>query len=302
MANADDSLIRSLYAAATLEYGPDNRAQALGLCQEHVRAGAAAWLTEVKGDSANEFTVLPGAPAVDRKALSAAAAGVAELPALPGLPSPRLVVRHRAGNAISCIFGFWFADEDGAPPPERLDSLIGHLVAAHELQQRLFLQRDEWLLSLGRPNRGSGALVDGAGVIHSASEQFLSLMREEFDAFDGHTLPFALPDIELTDDNGLFSQGELRMRMRPHGTLFVLHARRSQALDELSPREQEIARALGRGKTFKSVAREKGIAVSTVANHASRIYRKLGIYRREDLVEIVRAPRGELSSQANGAY
>ncbi|TAM24225.1 MAG: response regulator transcription factor, partial [Nevskiaceae bacterium] len=56
-----------------------------------------------------------------------------------------------------------------------------------------------------------------------------------------------------------------------------------------SPREQQIARALGEGKTFKSIARNCGIAVSTVANHATRIYRKLGVYRREELVGLIRS-------------
>jgi len=79
-----------------------------------------------------------------------------------------------------------------------------------------------------------------------------------------------------------------------------LHARRPMPLDGLSPREQQIARALGNGKTFKSVARQYDIAVSTVANHASRIYRKLGIYRREDLVDLVRRPQAEPSVIAGG--
>ena len=40
------------------------------------------------------------------------------------------------------------------------------------------------------------------------------------------------------------------------------------------------------------MARQCGIATSTVANHASRIYRKLGIYRREELFELVRTAGG----------
>ena len=68
----------------------------------------------------------------------------------------------------------------------------------------------------------------------------------------------------------------------------LAHRMNDRLHDVLSPREQEIARALAMGKTFKSVAREFEIAISTVANHASRIYRKLGIYRREELVELLR--------------
>src|SRR3546814_3905087 len=81
---------------------------------------------------------------------------------------------------------------------------------------------------------------------------------------------------------------DLHFRVQPQGSLYLINARRPHPLDVLSPREQEIARALALGKTFKSVAREYGIAISTVANHASRIYRKLGLYRREELVELGR--------------
>ena len=76
----------------------------------------------------------------------------------------------------------------------------------------------------------------------------------------------------------------------------LLYARKVQALDGLSPREQEIARALAAGKTLKSVARQYGIATSTVANHASRIYRKLGIYRREELFDLIRSTSGRAFS------
>jgi DNA-binding NarL/FixJ family response regulator len=82
------------------------------------------------------------------------------------------------------------------------------------------------------------------------------------------------------------------------GGLFQLHVRRPQPLDSLSPREQEIAQALSKGETLKSIARQYGIALSTVANHTTRIYRKLAIARREDLIELVSGP--EADSPADG--
>ena len=63
-------------------------------------------------------------------------------------------------------------------------------------------------------------------------------------------------------------------------------------------RAEQIARALGAGKTFKSVARQCDIAVSTVANHATRIYRKLGVFRREELVDLMR--QSAISPSATG--
>ena len=109
-------------------------------------------------------------------------------------------------------------------------------------------------------------------------------------------LPCSMPRDAL-ENNGSFTIGQLHFRITRDGPLFILHLRRCLPLDGLSPREREIARALGSGKTFKTVARQYGIAVSTVANHASRIYKKLGIYRREELIEQIRTP-GEGGGQA----
>jgi len=45
-------------------------------------------------------------------------------------------------------------------------------------------------------------------------------------------------------------------------------------LDGLSRAEQEIAARAGGRQDFQSIARQFEIAISTVANHASRIYKK----------------------------
>jgi DNA-binding CsgD family transcriptional regulator len=164
-----------------------------------------------------------------------------------------------------------------------------HMVEATGIALNFYLRRDEWLDSMGRPSRGSGALVDASGTIYYASDRFYELLGSE-NGQPYEVLPFPLPDSVLDGSERSFINGPLHFRVSPAGQLYLLHARRPLPLDQLSPREQEIARALGNGKTFKSVARQYGIAVSTVANHASRIYRKLAIYRREDLVALLREP------------
>jgi DNA-binding CsgD family transcriptional regulator len=164
------------------------------------------------------------------------------------------------------------------------------MVEGGTLSLRQFVQRDEWLFSLGRNSRGTAAIVDERGTIYVASTRFRELIAAEFGLAECSALPNGLPEEVLQDDEGTFAIGDLYFRVARRGGLFLLHARRPLPLDGLSPREQEIARALGNGKTFKSVARQFDIAVSTVANHASRIYKKLGIFRREELVELVRKP------------
>jgi DNA-binding NarL/FixJ family response regulator len=54
-------------------------------------------------------------------------------------------------------------------------------------------------------------------------------------------------------------------------------------LDRLSPREQEVMRALARGYAYKEIAREMGISIRTVESHTSSVLRKLQLSNRHEL-------------------
>lgn len=51
-------------------------------------------------------------------------------------------------------------------------------------------------------------------------------------------------------------------------------------LEQLSPREREILRAIARGASNKEIARELGIAETTVKIHVQHVLRKLGLSSR----------------------
>ena len=55
----------------------------------------------------------------------------------------------------------------------------------------------------------------------------------------------------------------------------------------LSAREQEIAELVGSGRTNRQIASELHLSESTVENHLSRIYRKLGISSRAALAGLI---------------
>ncbi|HUP92990.1 MAG TPA: helix-turn-helix transcriptional regulator [Solimonas sp.] len=66
--------------------------------------------------------------------------------------------------------------------------------------------------------------------------------------------------------------------------------RKSAGAGVLSDRESEIARRVGAGLTFKEIARELGLAPSTVSTHLYNLYAKLGIRRRAELVQWLSPP------------
>lgn len=297
-----DPLVQKLYGLAVFHEWQDFRLMALGEAARGVGAIAAAWLTRSSGNATGEFTRYPAELKIERSALAhreiAAGTEPATIDPVPGdlrvpgesTASSAYIQRyeHRQ-SGLSSVVVLYFAA--GVKPPPTLPRIVAHLVEAGSLSLHQYIQRDEWLVALGRTNRGTSSIVDAKGIVYAAAPRFRELVAENGDR-QFTTLPFEMP-AGVEDGVDSFFAGPLHFRVVKLGNLFQLHARRPLPLDHLSPREQQIARALGDGKTFKSVARQYDIAVSTVANHASRIYRKLGVYRREDLVNLVRRPPGK---------
>ncbi len=292
-----DRLVATLYAGAFERGWQSFRPWALEQFCEWIGAQGAAWLTRAPNALPGEFAQWPESLSFDIQAMRAVPLDAAhrerELRPLPvalgggdGSWGLELLVAHR-GTALYSLLLLRFS-EGVQPDHGLLRRATGHLVQAGSLSLSQFIQRDEWLQALGRPSRGSSAMIDAALAVYVASERFRTLVGEQWGGNEFSTLPFPVPATVLEDGAGEFRIGDLHFRLARAGELYLLHARKPHPLDGLSPREQDIARALAQGKTFKSVAREYDIAISTVANHASRIYRKLGIYRREDLVGLLR--------------
>ncbi|MEK6806444.1 MAG: LuxR C-terminal-related transcriptional regulator [Pseudomonadota bacterium] len=292
--NANDNLIRTLYTLVTEDRWEHFRADALMCVAEHFGAGGAAWVTHSDAGAVGEFNVFPEKLSMQPMTLISLPFKGGDEITLNEAPAPGLKkglalrYKHQSGNLIS-VMAFWFAAAGKTPDGAQLQLVGAHLAEAGQLALAQYIQRDEWLFRLGRSNRGTAALVDEHGTVYAASRRFRALLAELADGESFQKLPFVLPEAAF-EEQGQFAQGGLHFRAARVGRLQLLHARKPMPLDGLSPREQEIARALAAGRTFKTVARNFGIAISTVANHASRIYKKLSIYRREELVALLRKP------------
>ena len=293
-----DRLIQIFYADAMEGDIEHFRGRALAELCTWLGASSSAWLTRSSDAHPGEYTEHPGGQASALAALQKLKFGTdrreiefSPLPAELGRSSEQGIALHYAhrGGGLNSVILLRYPRGHQQQPVAEVRRALGHMVEAASLALRAFIQRDEWLRALGRTSRGSSALVDARGTIYASSPHFRETLTEDYGHSQFTALASPLP-MEAQDGNGNFMQGPLHFRSARHGDLYLLHVRKPVPLDGLSPREQEIARALGKGKTFKTVARQCGIAVSTVANHASRIYKKLGIFRREELVELVRAP------------
>lgn len=63
----------------------------------------------------------------------------------------------------------------------------------------------------------------------------------------------------------------------------------AEPADELSRREREILDQLARGRQYKEIAEELGVAFNTVRTHVGRIYEKLHVHSRREAIAKVGA-------------
>jgi len=282
-----ESLVSALYCTATEGDWQVFRGRALRMLCEQLGAGSAAWWSRGTRGNDGELTQHPQ-PFVTQTALAKLALPRGrEVAVLEVSATVQAVVHSPAGSELLHTVVVQYPARVKHADEQSLERIGMHLCAAGALSMLQFVRRDDWLHSMGRANRGSAALVDAGGALYAVSGRFRGLLEETGHTGDLSRLPFALPESALGEEGGELMEGGLHLRVARCGNLYLLHARKPLPLDALSPREQEIARALSNGKTLKSIARQYGIAVSTVANHTTRIYRKLAIYRREDLIELL---------------
>lgn len=64
---------------------------------------------------------------------------------------------------------------------------------------------------------------------------------------------------------------------------------RTRRIDELSPRERDVAMAMALGRSRPEIATQFGISVNTVASIGKRVYAKLGVSRRAELANRLHA-------------
>lgn len=178
-----------------------------------------------------------------------------------------------------------FVDEERRFLQENLE----HLVNAERLSRRL-----QGLLRQARggdPEPVGFAIVNAEGRIESADRVFEDYLRRANEDWDGRHLPFPL-SLEAKAYTQGIPHGGLFYRLDPFGEKCHVRVRRDRRAPSVSGRELQVARKLAGGMTFKEIARDLGLAPSTVSTHAYNLYDKLGIRRRAQLVEWVHKQYG----------
>ncbi|MBB3141443.1 helix-turn-helix transcriptional regulator [Halomonas organivorans] len=165
-----------------------------------------------------------------------------------------------------------------------LTHLVAHLSAAVDANQiRTLIARRE---RLTQQQNLALAVCDRHGVLHSAERGFAELLSEEWPDWQGSQLP------EGCQPSGYLGR-TIRIESQVDQDLFLLTVYRRSPLDCLSARELSVARQLSQGQTYKEIARELGIAPSTVRHHLRSLYQKLDVHDKASVATLLsRTPPG----------
>jgi DNA-binding NarL/FixJ family response regulator len=88
-----------------------------------------------------------------------------------------------------------------------------------------------------------------------------------------------------------------------HDWVFTEHewSRLIEPLTDLSPRQEQIAKGISRGLSDKQIAERLDLAVPTVRTHMTKLYAKLGVADRvELLLALFRAWRDVVGNDGHG--
>ena len=131
------------------------------------------------------------------------------------------------------------------------------------------------------------AICDKKGDLHNASQNFDRLMIAEWPDWQGPQLPKVLLDALSGERQRQFTGRLIVITIKSLNDMLLLNLRKKSTVDELSPREFEVAKRFGRGMDFREIADELNIAPVTVRNHLQAIYAKLGVGNKIEMARII---------------
>lgn len=139
-------------------------------------------------------------------------------------------------------------------------------------------------------------LVDAAGDFVYVGARLALLLRERFPQWDGTRLPHGLA-LGVRDAPATLKLGGRRLATQRCGDLVLLSLAPERRTALLPPREMSVALLYADGRSHKEIARETGLAPTTVRTYLREAYLRLGV---SDKVALGRALAGHKPRHRNG--
>lgn len=154
--------------------------------------------------------------------------------------------------------------------------LMPHLADAHRAS------RLREVLDDPRERRDCWAVTDERGFLREANPGFVHCLRKHWPDWKGNRLPEGI--VKCISSCSPCQIGVLKLSITPKQPFYFLRVEAPGAVDELSPREHDIATRYAQGKTHAAIALELGLSPATVRNHIARCFRKLSVNNKAELI------------------
>ncbi|MDT0602247.1 response regulator transcription factor [Thalassotalea castellviae] len=161
--------------------------------------------------------------------------------------------------------------------------LLYHLMSCFAYRQLSEISMTPKSVDASQSNQ-INALCDAKGIYHCVTPQFFAVLDEHMPQASHQAFPADL--LESNEEYFEFIQGNLHFSVKVEGELFKVSIRIINQFDILTTREKEVVDGVCQGQTFKQIAKKLALSPSTVSNHLYRIYIKLGINTRSELIAL----------------
>jgi DNA-binding CsgD family transcriptional regulator len=162
-----------------------------------------------------------------------------------------------------------------------LEQIMPHLIEALEIN-RLLGQVPSAHADFGMT--GARAIARPDGTLYHCGKKFAELVLEIWPERESGRLPAELMAAVCPNKEAILAKHALAVSTSTLGNMLFLNIRRVSLLHRLSHRELEVARLYGQGRQHKEIGLALNISPYTVRNFLARIYTKLGIDNKVDLV------------------
>lgn len=117
------------------------------------------------------------------------------------------------------------------------------------------------------------------------SPAFGASMRGNWPEWRGSVLPQALA--ECVAQGRAYSTKTLAVDVKPNDNLRFLEIKTKGPVDRLTARESEIMVRYAGGETYSAISVALALSPSTVRNHISRCFMKLGVKNKAELANLM---------------
>ena len=271
-----DPLIRDLHEAAARLPLADFPRWALSRLHDQVGFTRATWSTRAAHDERRHLLFQLGAPPLP-------GSGVAHTETAEGndtrahLLEVDCTCAETRRQTLIRLERLSTAREFTGAERRALQRVAPHLSLAWNTCQRIvLLERAAGVAGLGV------ALVDAGGMVHAVVGPFYAQLHGVAPGWSGPRLPEPL--LQLIGGIGSRFVGATRWSVEHCGALLLLQGRPLGALSRLTARETTVVAALLAGDSYDEAAQGLGISVNTLRHAVARVYRKLGVNNKFELL------------------